>query len=46
MNRTLNHHLGSRAGTSFTKAVRLCRAVMCPVAIQQWNKVAGAGFTA
>lgn len=45
MNRIQQHHLGARAGTSITKAVR--RAVMCPVAFgQQWNKDTGAGFTA
>jgi hypothetical protein len=47
MNRAIQH-LASRAGTSFTKAVRTCCAAMRPAAAiqQQWNKHAGAGFTA
>jgi len=32
------------AGTSFTKAVRVCRDAMRQVAISNWNKTAGTGF--
>jgi hypothetical protein len=41
---TLPHHL-SLAGTSITKAVRFCCALMRPVAATtNWNKTAGSGF--
>jgi hypothetical protein len=36
----------SLAGTSITKAVRFGCAVMCLVAISNWNKTTGAGFEA
>jgi hypothetical protein len=43
MAQTLHRH-PSLAGTSITKAVRFGCAVMCLVAISNWNKTAGAGF--
>jgi len=45
----IQKHLRSRAGTSYTKAVRHCCAAMRPVVvISNWNKQqqTGAGFQA
>jgi hypothetical protein len=41
-----NKHHTSLAGTSFTKAVRVCCAAMRQVAISKWNKTASSGFSA
>jgi len=40
------YHHARRAGTSFTKAVRLGCAVMCSVVISNWSKTTGSGFEA
>jgi hypothetical protein len=41
-----NKHHASLAGTSITKAVRFGCAMMCLVAISNWNKTASSGFSA
>jgi hypothetical protein len=40
------HRHSSRAGASFTKALRTRCAVMRPVVIAKWNKTTGLGLEA